>query len=234
MAYLLATYPETFEVVEKNNVDLFHGTRFSALPTIMKYGLDNYNKLIENNINVTTGEEWSRGLSGRKFVSLTDDLDTASGYSSFPEKNDAIKSFGVVLGMSSENIKKLRVRGIQSDCVEIGVFDNIPVQYIKMIGVPEDKVEFVQRLINNDTIKVLPMQLDVEKFFYGWNEYDLIFSQEDFEKAIETTKPKKQQFSKEQMEKLAKGREKSGIQHVFQKIKNLLNRGKENGKNPRE
>jgi len=38
-AYLLATNPETFEMIDKNNINLFHGTNANALPNILKYGL---------------------------------------------------------------------------------------------------------------------------------------------------------------------------------------------------
>lgn len=54
MAYVLATYPETFEVLSENNIDLFHGTNINALPDILKYGMNSLQELSNKGITVST------------------------------------------------------------------------------------------------------------------------------------------------------------------------------------
>lgn len=232
---MLATHPETFEIMNKNNVDLFHGTKVSTLPSIMKYGLNSFDSLNQRDVTVSTGEKFSRGR-GRPFISLTNDLDTAIDYSSLDASNQEIQPFGVVIGMSSEDIKHLKNRSINTACIELAVLDDIPIEYIKTISVPESKVQFVRKLINNDRIIVTPMDLDVDKRFYGWNEEELHFSEEIFNEIMEGKKQYEQVFEKKDIREIAEERNKTGILSVYEKIKNMIkDKGinKDNGKDSR-
>ncbi len=232
---MLATYPETFDIMNKNHIDLFHGTKISALPTIMRDGLGSFDSLRQKGTTVLTGEEYSR-KRGRPFISVTNDLDTAIDYSSLSVSGQKVQPFGIVIGMSSEDIKHLRHRSIKTDCIELAVFDNIPIEYIKMLAVPEDKVEFVRKLINNERIAVTPMELDVNKRFYGWDDLDqLIISEEAYIERMNDKKESKLTIGKDDMKELAEGRHKSGILRMYNKIKNMIiSRGKDNGKDSRE
>lgn len=136
--------------------------------------------------------------------------------------------------MSSKDIKNLKNRSINTDCIELAVLDNIPIEYIKTIFVPETKVEFVRRLINNDKIVVAPMEIDVDKRFYGWDESQLLFSEEIFKETMEKKEQLESTFKKEDIKKLAEERKKSGIVSIYEKIKSFINsRGKNNGKDSR-
>ena len=54
MAYFIIRNPETFDVMAKNKVCLFHGTNGNALPNILKYGLNSAVESTNNNIPVNT------------------------------------------------------------------------------------------------------------------------------------------------------------------------------------
>lgn len=117
---MLATNPETFEILEKNNIDLFHGTNANALPTILKYGLNSLAELSEKGIPVLTGEEWSRVAGAeRRFISFADSLTTATDYAI--SKDSSEMSFGVILGISSDNLEQLKTCMVQSSIPEIGI-----------------------------------------------------------------------------------------------------------------
>lgn len=53
-AYLLATNPETFDILNKNDINLFHGTNANALPNILKYGMQSVDKQVNAGLNVST------------------------------------------------------------------------------------------------------------------------------------------------------------------------------------
>ena len=175
MAYLLLKNPEMVEIIEKTKGNFFHGTNANALPNILEYGLNSVNKSEENNIDVVTGEEWSRINGKRAFVSLTDCLDVAIEYA---DKNkcenisNSLLNFGVIIGASFENMQNLNVTSIQSDISEIGVMGNLPLENIKYLAVPEDKVEFVKKMVGQKNIAVVGVTTDPQK--YGYKIYQCL------------------------------------------------------------
>ncbi len=87
-AFLLATNPETFDMLTQNNINLFHGTNANALPSILKYGMQSVDGQSSKGIVTTTGEESSRIGGKRSFISFTDDLDIAIDYTSLTPQKD--------------------------------------------------------------------------------------------------------------------------------------------------
>ena len=93
MAYLLINNPDTFNFFVENNINLFHGTNFNALPGTLKYGLRSISSLIENNLQVLSGEkryygaidsEYMNkpiyGVNVIEYISFTDSLNVAESY----------------------------------------------------------------------------------------------------------------------------------------------------------
>lgn len=70
----------------------------------------------------------------------------------------------VLIGTSTENLKKLRHFSVSSDLPEVGIWDNVPLDNIKVIAVPGDKVDGVTELFKNTEIQVIP--LDTWEFSY--------------------------------------------------------------------
>lgn len=234
-ACLLATRPETFELMVKNNVNLFHGTNINALPNILKYGMHSVEQLQRMGITVSTGEEWSRINSTRDFISFTDNLRTAINYAQTHPSKDNLQqeSFGVLIGISSKDIEQMRTISVHSSMPEIGIRDSVPLEYIKVIAVPESKVEFVRKLVNNDRIIVTP--IDIEERFYN---LESIAKTSGMEKELIKGKrqPKSEiTFDSESVNKLAEKRKISGIRGIYEKIKKrIMSRGKNNEKDSRD
>ncbi len=156
MANLFRTNPDTFYQLAKNKLNLFHGTNANALPSILKYGLNSAQKSDDQGIKVTTGEKSTRMYNLRKFVSFADILDIAKDYATLrPEEGKEELSFEVVICISSEIARELGTAIIRSDIVEVGIMNNVPIEDVKALIVPQDKVEFVKKMIPNDSILVL-------------------------------------------------------------------------------
>ena len=170
MAYLISQYPETFDYLRKNNVGLFHGTDSMALPGIINGGLKSFEKIKKDGEEIVSGEKWtmdyrSRNNSGN-FISMSDDLETIFDYSMCNgSKNDG--KFGVVIGINQDAFKQLRTCTVHSDTTEVGIREHIPSELINFIGVPEDKVELVRKMVGDKKMVVMPMPLDHrDKFYY--------------------------------------------------------------------
>jgi len=163
-AYLFARNPEAMQVVMQENSILFHGTKSQVLPSILKYGLNSVNESNKNGIDVTTGEEWSRRGGKRAFVSLTNCIEIALEYAAGRGKDNEFNSFGIMLGMNPEDLKDMETISVFSDISEVGVLNNIPIEYIKTLTVPKEKVQFVEKLIGDIPINVIGM--DMEDPFY--------------------------------------------------------------------
>lgn len=223
---MLATNPETFETIAKSGINLFHGVSANALINILNYGINSVDESLKKGIEVSTGEEWSRANGKRSLISLTDDLNTALEYT-YSKDKEKETAFGMVIGMSSKDIEQLETYKISSDLPEIGVKDNIPLEYIKFIGVPEDKVEFVRKMVGNEPITVMP--INIEGRFYWIDDIGLIeFYEEEAKKVIEEKTEPEKNFTGEEVKKLAKGRIKSKILRIYRKIKEKINsKGKE-------
>lgn len=199
MAYLLIRNPMTYIQLENNKINIFHGTNSEALPNVLKYGLNSVNESNKNNISVITGESWSRINGERSFISFTDVLDIAEDYSLYP--TDAVEeqlSFPVIIGTSLEEVEKLDTCVVHSDVSEIGIKNKVPLENIKLIGVPSDKVEFVKKILNSDKIIVLGIDGIEERFYYieDWGKINL--QEEKLNKLRSDIKPKKGKIFKNQ------------------------------------
>ena len=165
LAYLLLNNPDTFDQLVENNIIYFHGTNANALPGILKYGINSVDKSNEQGIEVTTGEEWSRIKGQRAFVSLTDVLDVAEGYSSFNPTKKTELSFPIVLGTTKEDVKSSHYTPISSAVPEVGIMHNFSRDKIRCVLVPSDKVDIVKKM-SGDSILVLAADNTTKKFYY--------------------------------------------------------------------
>lgn len=166
MAYLLIKNPETFDVIVNEKVDLFHGTGANALPSILKYGLNSGLESEKNGIDIVTGETWSRFAGKqRDFVSFTDVLDIAYYYSEISNKENGL-SFEVIVGTTVEAAERTGIVTVFSEVPEVGIRNKLPIDCIKVVCVPSDKIEFVQCLVNNDNLKVVALDTVGDRFYY--------------------------------------------------------------------
>lgn len=170
MAYLFIKNPETFDVLVSEKVNLFHGTNANALPSILKYGLNSGLESENYGIEVSTGETWSRiGGKQRNFVSFTDVLDVAYYYSATGPKNNDL-SFEVVIGTTVDEAKRFGIISVFSDTPEIAVKKKLSLESIRVIGVPSERIDFVKKIIPNDSIKVVAMDT-IQDRFYNFDEF---------------------------------------------------------------
>ena len=236
-AYILATNPETLDVLTQNNINLFHGTNANALPNILKYGMQSVDEQSSKGIDSLTGEKWSRIGGKRSFISFTDDIDTSLDYASVTPETDKFtqESFGVIIGISSNSLKQLKTCRVHSDLPEVGIMDSIPLEHIKTIAVPEDKVEFVRKLVDDNEIIVTPISID-EKFYYVDSEFgEISFDTEKAKQLAEQKQLTRTKFNSKEIAEMSKTRNISGVRSIYQKIKEAIkNRGKENGKDTRD
>lgn len=221
MAYLLLKNPQMISAIQKSGGYFFHGTNANALPSILKYGINSINTSIENNIDVTTGEEWSRIQGKRSFVSLTDCLDVSLSYANMkPNNNNSTNSllnFGIVIGTSLEDMNGLCVSGIHSDFVEIGVRGNLPVDHIKFLAVADDKVEFVKKMIGKKDIEVVSMDIE-DIFFIDYNIQKLKVL-EQYNENIDPQKQSYPTYAKDDVKPLVNERKTSKIKEIFEALK---------------
>lgn len=232
-AFTLATNPETFDSFMKYNINLYHGTNSNALSDILKYGMQSGKKQEDRGALPTTGEEWSRAVEQRSFISFTDDIDVARDYASHTPKDTNKESFGVIIGISSDSMHQLRRCRVQGSFLpEVGIMNQIPLEHIKSISVPEDKVEFVKKLLGDKKILVNPINL--EERFYGVDDLgNVMFSDEMFKQFTERNQNKKNKFSITEMLEIAKTRRTPGIRSLFGKLKEN-DRGKINENESRD
>lgn len=167
IAYLLVMNEKTFDKLVELNVNLFHGTNSQALEGILKNGLKSTEELQKSGVEIKTGEESTRTEYSRdlNFVSFTDILDIASNYSEVPEEDRKKGIFNVIIGTSTDELEKQRTYTISSMLPEVGV-NSLPLDNIKMIGVPSDKVEYVKSIINNKDVTVLAVDGIDDRFYY--------------------------------------------------------------------
>lgn len=222
MAYLLLTNPQMIETIEKNKACFFHGTNANALPSILKYGINSANKSIENDIPVTTGEEYSRiNNGGRTFVSLTDCLNEALEYANMTPNDNAstnsIFNFGVVIGASFEKTDDIRFCSVNSDISEIGVIGNLPVEHIKFLAVPDDKVEFVKKMVGEKDIDVVSM--DIKDIFFINNFSEKLIILEQDKENIDSTESHNPTYCKDDVKTIVNERKPSGIKGFFETLK---------------
>ena len=173
----------------------------------------------ENNIAVTTGEEWSRINGERNFVSLTDCLDLALKYANMrPNDNSSMNqllNFGVVIGTSFENMEDIRTNSVDSNISEIGVVGNLPVDHIKFLAVPDDKVEFVKKMIGEKDIDVVSM--DIRDIFFNNNFIEKLNMLEQGKEYIENLPYPT--YTKNDIKPVVSERKTSGIKGFFDTLK---------------
>lgn len=230
-AYLLATNPETFEIMAKNNVILFHGTKSSALPNILKYGMNSVDELEKKGIEVSTGEEWSRVGGKRNFISFTDDISTACSYAASQREKEA---FGVLVGMSTKSVEQLKSVCVQSDLPELGIKNSVPLEHLKMLAVPKNKVDFVKKLVGKQDIDVV--DFDMEDPFYDLEltslEASRYIKQVQEKGAIRREANSNREFEKSQVAGLARSRVLSSIMKLYDNFIGK-SRGRDDGKDAR-
>ncbi|MBR2289204.1 MAG: hypothetical protein IJ867_00930 [Clostridia bacterium] len=219
-SYLLATHPETFETLRENHINLFHGTNVNALPNILKYGMKSVDDQSAQGIETTTGETWSRFGGKRDYISVTDDIDTALDYSS---KGNGQTDFGVVIGISSDSLRKLRRCNVHSSLPELGIEGSIPLEHIKFLGVPEEKLEFVQKLVGDLPIKVAPINIK-ERFYYINAEDEMIYieGEDKVNQYIEGKSSPQKRFNAKEIGEVAKTRKMSAIRKLYEKAKSKI------------
>lgn len=178
MAYLLLRNPKLIDSMYNTGAHFFHGTNANALPSILKYGINSFDTSTENDIEVITGEEWSRFNGKRSFVSITDCLNVAMQYALEIKQNEndltrTLLNFGVIFGVSLEDMSNIETVRVRSEMPEIGICDNLPIEHIKFIAVPEDKVEFVKKMIGQKPIEVISMDIN-DKFLINSKIYYML------------------------------------------------------------
>ena len=149
----------TFNQLIDNNINLFHGTNFNALPKILKYGMLSEKESSELGIEIETGEEYTRFEKvKRNFVSFTDQMEVALNYSRIaPSEKVKLPSFGIIIGLSAEDLSDLECYDVPSPLPELGVIGKVPTNRIKSICVPRGKEELVRRMVGNRHIDVLSL-----------------------------------------------------------------------------
>ena len=227
MGYLFARNPESFKILAAKNVNLFHGTRSVNLYTIAKYGLRSFSLLEDMGIKVTTGEKWSRINNRRGFISFTDILDIAQDYSTIESETDnKDMSFGIIVGTTVNDVYGAGKYTITSDVPEVGVNSTLPLESIKVIGVPSDKVEFVKRIINNDNIEVLAIDDVAEKFYYIDDFGNVDISLEKYNDLKNNIMKKNKSFNSQDLRNLSFERIMSNIKTNIEKMQRMLSGGK--------
>lgn len=170
MATLYLTNPETFLTLAKRGVNMFHGTRSSALASILNNGLGSVETIKKNGQEVLTGEYAVISKANEtttrntKYISFTDVFDIAYQYGNSKDSNN----FGIIIGTKSEDIKATDPVAILSTITETGVPNHYPVDKISVLLVPKDKVEYVKELVGDRDIAVLSIDgYDKKAFEYS-------------------------------------------------------------------
>ena len=225
MAYLLLTNPQVINTIHKTEGHFFHGTNANALPSILRYGINSFDKSNESNIPVITGEEWSRSIRENGFVSMTDCIDVAMMYASniTVDENSFSKNllnFGIIFGISLEDMSDIKTVSVQSNVPEVGVFDNLPIDHIKFIMVPEEKIEFVRKMIGQKPIEIVPMNF--EDRFFNSNDYASMMEILD-QRAIEQTRPQAPVYSEDDIKPVVFERKTSDINETVRQFKTRIN-----------
>ena len=221
MSYLLLTNPQMFELIQKSGGYFLHGTNANALFNILEYGLNSVNTSQEHNINVTTGEEWSRIGGKRKFISLTDSLQIALHYARKKPNNSELEenlfNFEVIVGTSLEDMNGINGASVDSNMPEVGIIGNLPLDHIKFLAVPESKVEFVKKMVGQKNIEVVSMNMRDDFFVQNFKtKLDMLENGE-----INKSKPEIE-FLKEDVKEVVSTRRTSMIKKIFESLKKQI------------
>lgn len=221
MAYLLIDSPEVFDYLVSNNINVFHGTNSNALPTILKYGLNSIDNQKKKGISNCTGEEWSRINGERDYISFTDVFDTAINYSSLMLNNNDLSSFGVIIGTSEDDIRNLRTVPVFSSLSEIGVIGVLDTSSIKVLCVPDDKVNFVKRLVGDKNIKVMGFSGMNSRFYY-FDDLFLLNYSNDLIDEYKNKLSKRVKFSNDEIREVASSRSFDRIFEIINRISSFF------------
>lgn len=138
------------------------------------------------------------------------------------EENEAntLLNFGAIIGVSLEDMKDIRVSNVMSDLSEVGVKGSLPTEHIKVIAVPDDKVDFVKKMVGQKDIEVVSMNIRDE--FYYREKWELLNYLEQIEDANEQTQQPEITYSKEEVKTVVKERRTSKIKEIFSALKNRI------------
>ena len=169
-----------------------------------------------------SGEAWSRIKGKRSFISVTDVLDIAWRYMQIDHK-----SFSAIICTSDEKMVEdnIKICPVVSDFPEIGIRDELPLETIKCVLVPKDKVDYVKVLFSDTNIQVLGLSnIDTRyfRFFMGCQ-----FNAEEYEKYKANRLEKKEEISKiteEDLKENASSRTRSKMQEIYNWIVTLKER----------
>ena len=119
-------------------------------------------------------------------------------YSKIPPSAEAkYSSFGIIVGISEDDIKDLETFKVPSDFPELGIIGNLPLSKIRTIFAPEDKMEYISRLLSGTNIEFASLDSlmpEVEKIEYDYKK----------------------------MEELIASRNTSGIKRIMSKVKKFI------------
>ena len=192
LAYVLVRNPDSFEKLIASNATFFHGTRSSAIPSILEHGLNSELKSTSDGIEVTTGEKSTSQYVKRNFVSFTDVLDIGEEYASLRDYSGK-ETFPVVFGTTLKHMEDAYYRPVGSDLPEVGVRNHFPVEYLNLMMVPPDKVAMFKGLVP-EGIDVIGVDDIGTKFYYVDDVGAVTYDQ----KAYDALKDKLKKIDKKQ------------------------------------
>lgn len=114
-------------------------------------------------------------------------------------------------------MKDINVSSIDSGISEVGVGGNLPINHIKFLAVPNDKVEFVKKMAEQTNIEVIPMDMQDTYFIKTFREkLELLENGKENATPTEVSYPT---YSKEDVKPLVKSRRVSKIKEIFEALK---------------
>lgn len=161
MANLLFQNRDAFKFVCSHKINLFHGTKCSALPSIIENGLHSIASAKKESIDITTGEDNMK----RGFVSFTDSLEVATEYAKKSKSKPGLLDFPIIICIPKEIGKELKSTMIESECVEVSIIEKVGIDAISCILVPPGKEKIVEDIIEDNNINIFPVDFD-NKFYY--------------------------------------------------------------------
>jgi hypothetical protein len=157
----------------------------------------------------------------RIFVSLTDLISTSEYYALIGSKNGNEEfNFPVVIGTSLADIETRRCI-ILSDVLEVGVKDNLPLENIRMIMVPSDKLLFVRKIVG-DKICVMPLDDIDNKFFYINAFYGIEVNEERLEEFKRQMIREKKVFRRKEIKEMVLTRPLRSMKESLDRIKEMF------------
>ena len=160
MAALLLNNPTTFNHLAQNGINVFHGTNSNALASIIQNGLLSHQKSESTGVFANTGEVESRFNGPRNFVSYTDDIATADAYANAANNSGFPVIVGTTYSDATSTNKSFRPG---TSVIEFGVRDGMSSEGVKVLMVPQSEVGYVESMVGNKDITVLPYEFNLNK-----------------------------------------------------------------------